>query len=65
MYHQVTPRPDPAFRKYAITPEAFGAQMQWLKGEGYAAVGLFTWERCADATLSSYVRAFAPAGSRP
>lgn len=40
MYHQVTPNPDPAFRKYAITPEAFREQMNWLKFSGYAAVSL-------------------------
>ncbi len=40
MYHQVTPRPDPAFRKYAITPEAFREQMEWLKIGGYSALSL-------------------------
>ena len=40
MYHQVTPRPDPAFHKYAITPEAFREQMEWLKSAGYAALSL-------------------------
>lgn len=40
MYHQVTPKPDPAFRKYAITPEAFREQMDWLKSAGYAALSL-------------------------
>lgn len=40
MYHQVTPRPLPAFRKYAVTPRAFAAQMRWLALAGYAAIDL-------------------------
>lgn len=35
MYHQVTPRPHPALRKYAVTPRAFSAQMNWLTVAGY------------------------------
>jgi len=35
MYHQVTPRPHPSLRKYAVTPRAFGAQMSWLTLAGY------------------------------
>ena len=40
MYHQVTPTPDPSFRKYAVTPEAFREQMGWLKDVGYTALSL-------------------------
>jgi peptidoglycan/xylan/chitin deacetylase (PgdA/CDA1 family) len=40
MYHQVTPRPLPAFRKYAVTTKAFAAQMQWLAWAGYVPVSL-------------------------
>ncbi len=40
MYHQVTPRPRPAFRKYAVTPKAFAAQMRWLDLAGYVPVTL-------------------------
>ena len=40
MYHQVTPAPDPSFRKYAVTPGAFRDQIGWLKGAGYTAVSL-------------------------
>lgn len=40
MYHQVTPRPLPAFRKYAVTPKAFAAQMRWLALTGYVPVTL-------------------------
>ena len=40
MYHQVTPRPHPALRKYAVTPRAFGAQMNWLTIAGYVPITL-------------------------
>jgi peptidoglycan/xylan/chitin deacetylase (PgdA/CDA1 family) len=42
MYHQVTPRPHPAWRKYAVTPRAFGAQMNWLTLAGYVPITLDT-----------------------
>jgi peptidoglycan/xylan/chitin deacetylase (PgdA/CDA1 family) len=42
MYHQVTPRPLPRFRKYAVTPEAFAAQMDALVLEGYVPIGVET-----------------------
>jgi peptidoglycan/xylan/chitin deacetylase (PgdA/CDA1 family) len=38
MYHQVTPEPTPAFRKYAVTSKAFGAQMNWLALAGYVPI---------------------------
>jgi peptidoglycan/xylan/chitin deacetylase (PgdA/CDA1 family) len=40
MYHQLTPRPAPEFRRYAITPRRFAAQMACLSLMGYRAVGL-------------------------
>jgi peptidoglycan/xylan/chitin deacetylase (PgdA/CDA1 family) len=40
MYHQVTPRPMPAFRKYAVTPRMFAAQMHWLALNGYVSITL-------------------------
>jgi peptidoglycan/xylan/chitin deacetylase (PgdA/CDA1 family) len=40
MYHQVTPRPLPVFRKYAVTPQAFAAQMNWLALAGYIPINL-------------------------
>ena len=40
LYHQVTPRPHPRFRKYSVTPRAFAAQMRWLAVSGYRAVSL-------------------------
>jgi peptidoglycan/xylan/chitin deacetylase (PgdA/CDA1 family) len=46
MYHQISPRPHPAFRKYTVTPAAFAAQMRWLAAAGYATV---TPDQLADA----------------
>lgn len=40
MYHQVSPRPHPAFRKYTVAPKAFAAQMAWLARAGYATITL-------------------------
>ena len=40
MYHQVTPDPHPAYWKYAIAPDAFAAQMQWIADHGYVPVSL-------------------------
>jgi peptidoglycan/xylan/chitin deacetylase (PgdA/CDA1 family) len=42
MYHQVTPHPLPAFRKYAVTPEAFAAHMRWLARARYVPIDLDT-----------------------
>ncbi len=42
MYHQVTPHPEPAFRKYAVTPETFAAQMRWLARLRYSSISLDT-----------------------
>jgi peptidoglycan/xylan/chitin deacetylase (PgdA/CDA1 family) len=40
MYHQVSPRPHPSFRKYCVTPGAFAAQMAWLTWTGYRSISL-------------------------
>jgi peptidoglycan/xylan/chitin deacetylase (PgdA/CDA1 family) len=40
MYHQISPGPSPAFRKYAVTVKAFAAQMQWLTRAGYIPISL-------------------------
>ncbi len=40
VYHQVTPHPVPALRKYAMSPRAFAAQMAWLALAGYAPITL-------------------------
>jgi peptidoglycan/xylan/chitin deacetylase (PgdA/CDA1 family) len=46
MYHQVTPQPHAAFRKYALTPGMFAAQMRWLRLARYVPIG---FERLLDA----------------
>src|SRR5947209_10919929 len=38
MYHQITPSPLPNYRKYGITPEVFGAQVNWLSRAGYQSI---------------------------
>jgi peptidoglycan/xylan/chitin deacetylase (PgdA/CDA1 family) len=40
MYHQVTPRPEPDFRKYSLTPGALASQMRWLAIAGHTPIGL-------------------------
>ena len=40
MYHEVTAHPVPAFRKYCVTPAAFGAQMRWLALAGHVPITL-------------------------
>lgn len=40
MYHQITPRPHPAFRKYTVTPQAFAAHMKWLALANYVPITL-------------------------
>jgi len=40
MYHQVTPWPLPEFRKYAVTTDAFAAQLDWLALQKYVAVSM-------------------------
>src|SRR5512135_206224 len=40
MYHQVTPRPHPALRKYSLTPRMFRLQMVWLALNGYHTITL-------------------------
>lgn len=39
-YHQVTPHPQPTFRKYTVTVRKFAAQMQWLALNGYVSITL-------------------------
>ena len=40
MYHQVTPRPHPALRKYVVTPRALAMQMNLLALTGYVPITL-------------------------
>ena len=42
MYHEVTPHPDPRFRKYSVTPAEFDRQIGWLARHGFTAVHLET-----------------------
>lgn len=38
MYHRITDNPEPALARYATSPAAFRAQLDWLASEGYATV---------------------------
>jgi peptidoglycan/xylan/chitin deacetylase (PgdA/CDA1 family) len=40
VYHQVSPRPDPRFRRYTVTVRDFTRQMQWLAAFGYQAIDM-------------------------
>ncbi len=40
MYHQVSPRVAPAFRKYTVTPKELAVQVRWLAAAGYQSIGL-------------------------
>lgn len=40
MYHQVMPKPIPAFARYTVTPQQFARQMQWLAWAGYTPITL-------------------------
>lgn len=40
MYHQITPSPLPEFRKYAVTTDAFAAQLDWLALQSYVPVSM-------------------------
>ena len=57
MYHEVSPRVSPAYRKYVVTPRVFAAQMRCLALAGYRAIGL-------DALLA-HRRSGAPLPERP
>jgi peptidoglycan/xylan/chitin deacetylase (PgdA/CDA1 family) len=38
MYHEITPQPDPRYRRFTLTPEELGRQLDWLRARGYASV---------------------------
>jgi peptidoglycan/xylan/chitin deacetylase (PgdA/CDA1 family) len=40
MYHEVSPRPDPRFRRYTVTVQEFTRQMRWLAAFGYQAIDM-------------------------
>jgi peptidoglycan/xylan/chitin deacetylase (PgdA/CDA1 family) len=45
MYHEVSPSPHPAFRRYTVTPRAFARQMRWLAAFGYRPIDMDTLVR--------------------
>jgi peptidoglycan/xylan/chitin deacetylase (PgdA/CDA1 family) len=57
MYHEVSPKPLPSFRKYVVTPEAFAVQMKWLRTAGYVPITL-------DA-LVAHRKGVSPLSARP
>jgi peptidoglycan/xylan/chitin deacetylase (PgdA/CDA1 family) len=42
MYHEVSPQPQPAFRRYTVTPREFARQMRWLSAFGYHPIDMST-----------------------
>lgn len=56
MYHQVTRRPIPAFRKYSVTATAFTAHMAWLALAGYTPLTLDAVLDCRRGRRSLPVR---------
>ncbi len=40
VYHEVSPEPHPAFRRYSVTVREFARQMRWLAGRGYQTVDM-------------------------
>jgi peptidoglycan/xylan/chitin deacetylase (PgdA/CDA1 family) len=40
MYHQISPQPSRAVRKYVVSVKAFAAQMNWLSRAGYVPISL-------------------------
>lgn len=42
MYHEVTPNPHPAFRRYSVTVREFARQMRWLAAFGYQPIDMET-----------------------
>ena len=40
MYHEISARPDPRYRKYTLTPQELERQLDWLGAHGYRTVTL-------------------------
>ena len=38
MYHEISTRPDPRYRKYTLTPQEFERQLDWLRAQRYRTV---------------------------
>jgi peptidoglycan/xylan/chitin deacetylase (PgdA/CDA1 family) len=45
MYHQVSPSPEPSFRRYTVTVREFSRQMRWLATFGYRTIDMDTLVR--------------------
>ena len=41
-YHDVSPHPHPAFRRYSVTDRQFARQMRWLAASGYETIDMDT-----------------------
>jgi peptidoglycan/xylan/chitin deacetylase (PgdA/CDA1 family) len=40
VYHEVSPEPHPAFRRYTVTVRGFARQMRWLAARGYQTIDM-------------------------
>ena len=52
MYHEVSPSPHPAFRRYTVTPRQFTRQMRWLSAFGYRTIDMDTLVRARSGQAS-------------
>lgn len=52
MYHEVSPRAHPGFRRYTVTAREFTRQMRWLAALGYRAINLDTLVRARTGQAS-------------
>jgi peptidoglycan/xylan/chitin deacetylase (PgdA/CDA1 family) len=57
MYHRIADEPDPARRRWAVSPQAFREQLGWLRRHGYRAIG--------STELAAGLRAGTPFAGRP
>ena len=49
MYHEVSPDPHPAFRRYTVGAREFARQIGWLAARGYQAMDMDTLHRARTA----------------
>jgi peptidoglycan/xylan/chitin deacetylase (PgdA/CDA1 family) len=52
MYHEVSPSPHPAFRRYTVTVRDFTRQMRWLAAFGYQPIDMDTLVRARQGRAS-------------
>jgi peptidoglycan/xylan/chitin deacetylase (PgdA/CDA1 family) len=52
MYHEVSPSPHPAFRRYTVTVRDFTRQMRWLAAFGYQPIDMDTLVRARQGQAS-------------